>query len=166
MWLTQAAGTGLLLASVTYAGVIRRDLTNNPPTAALDSATVTGYNEDGLSKFLGIRFAEAPYDTYSASLLCLLTMSFRKGNLRFNNPQPITSYSDSINATSYGFSCPQQTAKFPISFKGIFNFTIPFLKNANESEQTSQADPDDPPEDEDCRSQITSYPWTYLKPEL
>jgi len=61
--LTRFATASLLLTSAVRAAVIRRNLTDNPPTATLDSATVTGYNEDGLSKFLGIHFAEAPYES-------------------------------------------------------------------------------------------------------
>jgi hypothetical protein len=37
-----------------------RELSDNPPTVTLDTANVTGINENGLSKFLGIPFAQPP----------------------------------------------------------------------------------------------------------
>ncbi|PPR05606.1 hypothetical protein CVT26_009127 [Gymnopilus dilepis] len=85
-----------------------RDIGSSPPSIMLDGANVTGVNQGALSKFLGIPYAQPPV-----------------GNLRFRWPQAITSYNGSINATSYGYSCPQQNVTAPISLKDIFNATIP-----------------------------------------
>lgn len=45
----------------TTQDLLSRALTDNPPTVALDSATVTGVNNETFIKFLGIPFAEPPY---------------------------------------------------------------------------------------------------------
>ncbi|TFK42160.1 Alpha/Beta hydrolase protein [Crucibulum laeve] len=66
-----------------------------PPTAMLDSAMVSGLNDDGLTKFLGIRFAYPPI-----------------GDRRFRPPDSLPPYTTSITATQYGPACPQQSASF------------------------------------------------------
>ncbi|KAH9486207.1 Lipase 4 [Psilocybe cubensis] len=100
------------------------------PTVTLDSATVTGINQGALSKFLGIPYAEPPV-----------------GELRFNLPRAVTSYNGSINATSYGPTCPQQTVKSPISLSQFFNFTVPFIKDPDRNVTRNSTET---PESEDC----------------
>ncbi|KIM38329.1 hypothetical protein M413DRAFT_420453, partial [Hebeloma cylindrosporum] len=58
-----------------------------PPTVYLDLATITGIESGNTTKFLGIPFGEAP---------------------RFRLPFPVPPYIASIDATTYGPSCPQQ----------------------------------------------------------
>ncbi|KAF9567730.1 carotenoid ester lipase [Agrocybe pediades] len=99
-----------------------RDLSDSPPTVTLDSATVTGINQGNLSKFLGIPFAQPPI-----------------GDLRFRHPVPITSYNGSINASSYGYSCPQQNATFPISLGDIVNFTVPNIPSLHNNRSSNNA---------------------------
>jgi len=50
----------LISAPLVFAFRWSRDLSDDPPTVTLDSAEVTGINENGLSKFLGIPFAQPP----------------------------------------------------------------------------------------------------------
>ncbi|PPR02347.1 hypothetical protein CVT24_011691 [Panaeolus cyanescens] len=107
-----------------------RDLSSDPPTVTLDSATVTGTTEGSLQKFLGIPFAQPPV-----------------GDLRFRLPQPLPPYNGTINATSYGAMCPQQAAPFPIGLPDFLNFTDPLLRHIFQHNGTEK---DDPPESEDC----------------
>jgi len=129
---------------------LSRDLSSTPPTATLDAATVTGFNQGNLSKFLGVPFAQAPSvylrrETMSAHSPCL-----RVGDLRFRAPQGILSYNGSINGTSYGAICPQQTVKFPISLSDIFgNVTVPsYVQSIIGGLLNSSSSA--PPESEDC----------------
>ncbi|KIM47457.1 hypothetical protein M413DRAFT_62494 [Hebeloma cylindrosporum] len=119
----------LVSASLIFASPWSRDLSSSPPTVTLDSATLTGLNENGLSKFLGIPFAQPPV-----------------GNLRFSLPQAVTSYNGSLNGTSYGASCPQQAVKFPVSLSGDFRLAYPLIHRilSNSSNTTTI------PESEDC----------------
>ncbi|KAL9714101.1 hypothetical protein Ac2012v2_002410 [Leucoagaricus gongylophorus] len=66
-------------------------------TVRLDDATVNGKTSGSVQEFLGIPFAQPPV-----------------GNLRFRLPEPIHAYNGSIDATSYGPTCPQQKLTLPI----------------------------------------------------
>ncbi|KAF8195109.1 Alpha/Beta hydrolase protein [Pholiota molesta] len=114
---------------LTVASPVERD-DSSGPTVALDSATVTGINQGALSKFLGIPFAVPPV-----------------GPLRFSLPQALTSYNGSINGTSYGASCMQQSAPFPVSLRDIFGKSIPSIPAANGGNNTNSSGP---PQSEDC----------------
>ncbi|CAA7264886.1 unnamed protein product [Cyclocybe aegerita] len=124
----------LLLAlhlSAVFAFPLERDLSSDPPTVTLDSATVTGIHQGNLTKFLGIPFAQPP-----------------TGSLRFQLPQAITFYNGSINATDYGPICPQQAAPFPVSIRDFFNFSLPFSFGDFFPNRTNSTVPT--PESEDC----------------
>ncbi|KAH9889049.1 carotenoid ester lipase precursor [Cubamyces lactineus] len=60
-------------------------------TVILDDATIIGTSSGGVTQYLGIPFAQPPV-----------------GKLRLQLPQPITSYTGTINATTYGYQCIQQ----------------------------------------------------------
>ncbi|KAF8971835.1 carotenoid ester lipase [Flammula alnicola] len=123
----------LLLLALQTTLIIASPLAPNassPPTLVIDSATVTGVNQGALSKFLGIPFAVPPV-----------------GDLRFTLPQALTSYNGWINATSYGASCPQQTAPSPLSLSDIFNISFPFFAEQNRTNSTNSTST---PESEDC----------------
>ncbi|KAJ7192633.1 carotenoid ester lipase precursor [Mycena pura] len=68
------------------------------PTVQLDRATVTGFTDGALKKFLGIPYVRPPV-----------------GPLRLRLPQPISSYEQHFVATAYGPICPQmqQTLVLP-----------------------------------------------------
>lgn len=75
------------------------------------------------------------------------------GDLRFALPQAIMTYNKSINATSYGASCPQQSAPFPVSLQDIFNTTIPSIIKPLVSNNTNATN--STPESEDCKIKYT-----------
>ncbi|KDR85818.1 hypothetical protein GALMADRAFT_84978 [Galerina marginata CBS 339.88] len=116
-------------APLIFCSPFDRDPSPSPTAVTLDSATITGVSQGALSKFLGIPFAAPPI-----------------GDLRFRLPQAITTYNGSINATSYGASCPQQTIEPPIQFGDIFNFSIPLLNDLRNNRSNSSSIP----ESEDC----------------
>ncbi|KIM47455.1 hypothetical protein M413DRAFT_416182 [Hebeloma cylindrosporum] len=64
------------------------------PTARLNGATITGINQDAVSKFLGIPYASPPI-----------------GDLRFRRPRPFEIHSDR-NVQAYGSACPQRVELF------------------------------------------------------
>ncbi|KAJ7292203.1 carotenoid ester lipase precursor [Mycena rebaudengoi] len=68
------------------------------PTVHLDHATVTGFTDGTLKKFLGMPYVRPPV-----------------GPLRLHLPQPILSYKQNFAATAYGSICPQmrQTLVLP-----------------------------------------------------
>ncbi|KAL0578576.1 hypothetical protein V5O48_003426 [Marasmius crinis-equi] len=94
------------------------------PTVSLDSATVTGTSSQGVSKFLGIPYAQPP-----------------TGNRRFRPPEPITPYTGSVDATAYGPACPQQQDKAPIP-EGLPKEVVDSIINLVETISV--------PDDEDC----------------
>jgi hypothetical protein len=105
------------------------------PTVTLDQATVTGISTSGVQKFLGIPYASPPVN-----------------NLRFAPPQPVTSYNGTINATQFGYSCPQQNASLVSPY---FQFpgrggTEMSLKVDPHWTDVDFEDAEAPPESEDC----------------
>jgi acetylcholinesterase len=102
---------------------------STPPTATLDQATVTGISTSGVHKFLGIPYASPPVN-----------------DLRFASPQPVTSYNGSINATQFGYSCPQQNASLTSHFFGGEMSMKPDSHWADVDFDNTEA----PPENEDC----------------
>jgi carboxylesterase type B len=82
------------------------------PTVTLDSAVVTGVASGVVEEFLGIPFAQPP-----------------TGSLRFNLPQPISSYNTSFSALSMGPACPQQSIELPI-ISGLAQETVDFILNS------------------------------------
>ncbi|KAF9049515.1 carotenoid ester lipase precursor [Hymenopellis radicata] len=96
-----------------------------PPVVKLDDAIVTGTSLDGtIHKFLGIPFAEAP-----------------TGDLRFRLPQAVDAYTGTLNATSFGPECPQQSGVAP-NTDGLPAAIAAFLTSWNPTFPT----------DEDCLS--------------
>ncbi|OAX36715.1 alpha/beta-hydrolase [Rhizopogon vinicolor AM-OR11-026] len=100
----------LVLLGAYYAIVAASPLDRRAaPTVTLDAATVTGVASGSVNEWLGIPFALPP-----------------TGNLRFQLPQPISSYNTSFSATAYGPSCPQQAATFSIP-SGLPTETVDYL---------------------------------------
>ncbi|KAF9478094.1 carotenoid ester lipase [Pholiota conissans] len=128
LWVAAVFQTVLVAATPLHQ---RQDGDSSGPTVTLDSATVTGVFQGNLSKFLGIPFALPPV-----------------GERRFSLPEAVTSYNGSINGTSYGATCMQQSAPFPISFGQIFNESIPSIPFLDDHNSTLIPEP--PPESEDC----------------
>ncbi|OAX36717.1 alpha/beta-hydrolase [Rhizopogon vinicolor AM-OR11-026] len=97
--------------SVAYCAIVAASPLDRraAPTVTLDAATVTGVTSGSVNEWLGIPFALPP-----------------TGNLRFQLPQPIPSYSTSFSATAYGPSCPQQAATFSIP-SGLPTETVDYL---------------------------------------
>ncbi|KAF7974292.1 hypothetical protein HWV62_12434 [Athelia sp. TMB] len=112
-----AAFLSALLAPTVIAVPTRR----STPTVTLDSATFTGLASGGVNKFLGIPYAQPPI-----------------GDLRFRLPQPIPPYavSDSQSATSFGFSCPQQTSNNTPNITSLPPATIEILLGTVSSTMT------------------------------
>ncbi|OJA18273.1 hypothetical protein AZE42_04997 [Rhizopogon vesiculosus] len=79
------------------------------PTVTLDTATVTGVASGSVNKWLGIPFALPP-----------------TGNLRFQLPQPIPTYTTSFSALAYGPACPQQPPTIPAP-PGLVSETVNYL---------------------------------------
>ncbi|KAF9447550.1 alpha/beta-hydrolase [Macrolepiota fuliginosa MF-IS2] len=109
--------------------------TSSNPTATLDQATASGISTAGVHKFLGIPFASPPINS-----------------LRFSAPVPVSSYNATIDASHYGYSCPQQNVSL------ISNY-FHFRKRRSDFGQVkidptwmdvSLDDDDAPPENEDC----------------
>ena len=73
---------------------------------------------------------------------------FRTGNLRFQLPQPFSSYNTSFSATAYGPSCPQQNITIPIP-PGLPATTLAYLTNS-----TSASFPATGNTSEDCKSYL------------
>ncbi|KAH9926264.1 carotenoid ester lipase [Epithele typhae] len=71
-----------------------------PPTMKLDDATVVGVSDGSTRSFLGIPFAEPP-----------------TGDLRFQLPKPLSGYTGTMNATSFGTQCINA---FQLSGLGLF----------------------------------------------
>ncbi|KIY72788.1 carotenoid ester lipase precursor [Cylindrobasidium torrendii FP15055 ss-10] len=82
------------------------------PTVTLDGGSVVGTRTGAVDKFLGIPFGKAPV-----------------GDLRFNLPEAVDAYSGTIDATSYGPSCPQQALKLPL-LDGLPAETVEHILNS------------------------------------
>lgn len=104
------------------------------PTATLDQATVNGVSTSGVHEFLGVPFASPPVNS-----------------LRFSAPVPVPSYNGTIDASRFGYSCPQQNASLLSSF---FHFPgesdLKQTKVDSTRAGVSLDDDDAPPENEDC----------------
>ncbi|CDO68163.1 hypothetical protein BN946_scf184938.g15 [Trametes cinnabarina] len=94
-------------------------------TVKLDDATVIGTSDGVVTQFLGIPFAQPPV-----------------GNLRLRLPQPIRRYSGTINATTFGNQCIQQTLVTPTIPSNLPPQVAPFVE--------AMAVPPDVPQSEDC----------------
>ncbi|PPR05604.1 hypothetical protein CVT26_009125 [Gymnopilus dilepis] len=79
------------------------------PKVKLDSATVIGVTSGSVSKFLGIPYAVPPY-VASVSSQGLQAHVSRQ---RFRAAQAMTPYKGTVDATKYGFLCPQQKLTIP-----------------------------------------------------
>ncbi|PPR05608.1 hypothetical protein CVT26_009129 [Gymnopilus dilepis] len=79
-------GIGSILATIAFAN----------PFINLDDATVAGFEDGSVSKFLGIPYAQPPV-----------------GPLRLRRTQELTRYKGHVNATAYGPACPQQKINNP-----------------------------------------------------
>ncbi|KZP13932.1 carotenoid ester lipase precursor [Athelia psychrophila] len=110
----------VLAPTIVLAGPTRR----SSPAVTLDGATFTGLSSGEVNKFLGIPYAQPPID-----------------DLRFRQPQPIAPYNagDSISATSFGFSCPQQTGGNTPNIAALPNATISFILGSLGSSTTTAA---------------------------
>ncbi|KAI0657904.1 carotenoid ester lipase precursor [Cubamyces menziesii] len=71
-------------------------------SVTLDDATVLGTTEGGVTRYLGIPFAQPPV-----------------GKLRLQLPQPIPRYTGTVNATAFGYQCIQQTLVPPALPSGL-----------------------------------------------
>lgn len=108
----------MLLTLLLYATAVA-GATTNLATVKLDGATAVGTSDGTVTQFLGIPFAEPPY--VSVYVLFLYDgaddgVSDSVGKLRLQLPQPIRKYSGTIDATTFGNQCLQQTippAVFP-----------------------------------------------------
>ncbi|KAI0365187.1 carotenoid ester lipase precursor [Pilatotrama ljubarskyi] len=87
----------LLCASAFASGVLAKTA-----TVRLDDATVIGTSDGFVTQFLGIPFAQPPV-----------------GKLRLQLPQPIPHFSGTINATTFGPQCIQQTLVPPTIPSGL-----------------------------------------------
>ncbi|KAI9063825.1 carotenoid ester lipase [Trametes sanguinea] len=115
----------MLVKSLLYLGVFVATASSKLATVKLDDATVVGTSDGVVTQFLGIPFAEPPV-----------------GDLRLRLPQPISRYRGTINATTFGNQCIQQTLITP---------TIPtnFPPQVS-SFVAAMAVPPDVPQSEDC----------------
>lgn len=106
------------------------------PTVTLDQATVNGVSASGVQQFLGIPYASPPVN-----------------ELRFAPPQPMTSYNGTINATTFGYSCPQQNASLTSSFFKLPDQegTVVTMKVDQRWADVDFDDDEAPPENEDCK---------------
>ncbi|KAF7783931.1 CAZyme family CE10 [Agaricus bisporus var. burnettii] len=105
------------------------------PTVTLDQATVNGVSASGVQQFLGIPYASPPVN-----------------ELRFAPPQSVTSYNGTINATTFGYSCPQQNASLTSSFFKLPDQegTVVTMKVDQRWADVDFDDDEAPPENEDC----------------
>ncbi|EAU92417.2 carotenoid ester lipase [Coprinopsis cinerea okayama7 len=72
------------------------------PTVTLDQINVTGVRNDTVDKFLGIPYAQVPI-----------------GDLRFRLPVNISSYNQSFDASSYGYTCINQNSSSSTSLVSV-----------------------------------------------
>ncbi|KAI0351843.1 carotenoid ester lipase precursor [Trametes cingulata] len=80
-------------------------------TVKLDDATVIGTSDGVVTQFLGIPFAQPPV-----------------GKLRLQLPQPIAGFGGTINATTFGPQCIQQTLVPPAIPSGLPDAISEFLR--------------------------------------
>ncbi|KZP26795.1 alpha beta-hydrolase [Athelia psychrophila] len=108
MLIYAAVFSALLAPNIVLAVPTRR----SSPAVTLDDAIFTGLSSGEVNKFLGIPYAQPPI-----------------GDLRFRLPQPIPPYnaSDSMSATAFGFSCPQQTGGNTPNVAALPKSTVDFL---------------------------------------
>ncbi|KAH9855288.1 carotenoid ester lipase precursor [Lenzites betulinus] len=97
------------------------------PSVKLDKAFVIGTGDGIVSQFLGIPYAQPPV-----------------GQLRFQQPQPVTSYKGVVNATTFGNQCVQQALVLP-----NFTASVPDTISQTLSALVSVED-QGPPQSEDC----------------
>jgi para-nitrobenzyl esterase len=90
----RAAVVGLAAAAALCAGAARAQPVTTP-SGTFPSATYQGVAGNGITTFLGIRYAAAP-----------------TGNLRFAAPTPPAAVSGTIEATTAGSPCPQNPSPF------------------------------------------------------
>ena len=132
----------------THASVIHGSRSTQP-SVILDNATVIGYvNETtGTVQYLGIPFAQPPYvvlvaDIIQRSLLIVQHPMYRVGALRLNLPQPVAPYTGTVNATTFGNQCIQQTLALPTLLPDMPPDIAEFI--------APMATPLDIPQSEDC----------------
>ncbi|KAI0322092.1 carotenoid ester lipase precursor [Amylostereum chailletii] len=95
------------------------------PTVKLDDAVFTGTLDDAAASFLGIPFALPP-----------------TGDRRFRLPVPAAAYGGNVDASAYGFSCPQQPMTLPSGLDGALKKVLDAAVNTLYEDVT--------PENEDC----------------
>jgi acetylcholinesterase len=118
-----------------------------PPSISLNGGTFVGTSGNGVQKFLGIPYAQPPCVLIrhfcTTTLTCCLIV--RVGNLRFQLPQSIASYSGTYDASKFGQSCPQHGGGLP-SLGGLASEAADWLSG-------SIFNPDRAgPQAEDCQS--------------
>ncbi|RDX42796.1 carotenoid ester lipase precursor [Lentinus brumalis] len=93
--LLELSGTSVLVALLSWLFLWNRripGLGDRTPHVQLDRATLLGRANGSIESFLGIPYAQPPV-----------------GDLRLRLPQPIDSYNGTVDATTFGNQCMQQT---------------------------------------------------------
>ncbi|GAW15396.1 hypothetical protein ANO14919_048050 [Xylariales sp. No.14919] len=92
----------ILLAALSWTPAVLADYETPVPKATVKNGTINGRYLAGTwdqDLFLGIPYAQPP-----------------TGPLRFKSPQPLNdTYDTPLDASSYGYSCYQESATFDIS---------------------------------------------------
>ncbi|KAI0752384.1 carotenoid ester lipase [Daedaleopsis nitida] len=111
-----------LLASLTFGSSMPAENASHP-TVILDDAMVIGKANGTVSQFFGIPFAQPPV-----------------GGLRLRLPKPVSPYHGTINATTYGNQCIQQTIP-PIPFpEGVPAAVGEFLASFSQGPKVPQSE--------------------------
>ena len=87
------AGCALLMAGLATGPAAAQDgRDNSGPVVSTAEGQVRGFVKNGVNIFLGIRYAAPPV-----------------GNLRWRPPAPVEKWQGTLDATTYGNTCPQVT---------------------------------------------------------
>ena len=92
-WGGSLAACALLMAGLATGPVVAQDgRDNGGPVVSTAEGQVRGFVKNGVNIFLGIRYAAPPV-----------------GNLRWRPPAPVEKWQGTLDATTYGNTCPQVT---------------------------------------------------------